>query len=390
VLAAALLAHPSMQFLSWEYFHPETFAIGPLILAYWAARTGRWKTFWWMAVLAMACKEDVTLVFLVLGFVLMRRREFRRGAIVSGVALAWYLAVTKLLIPWRNPAGPFYEEHFYSNYGGSIGSVVKTVLRHPSRLWHDATAHNRLMLYWRLWAPVAFVPFLAPEVMALMLPMFFVIVLASISWVQDYRYHYVAIPIAITFLATVEALAWCRDRWARNGLLGVIALTSLIGTLHWGPGPLAANWDKGYWPHTKSESFVDILVGHLGPASNWPKAVAKADDVASIPKDASVSATFSINPHLSGRTHVYEWPNPWIGSNWGICNDNLDDPATVDWIVVDRSSLDANGVQSRLLTHLVNREFVVRSDVAGIVLAQRVLPPEGPPPSSPTSCSNDG
>ena len=177
VLAAALLAHPSMQFLSWEYFHPETFAIGPLILAYWAARTGRWKTFWWMAVLAMACKEDVTLVFLVLGFVLMRRREFRRGAIVSGVALAWYLAVTKLLIPWRNPAGPFYEEHFYSNYGGSIGSVVKTVLRHPSRLWHDATAHNRLMLYWRLWAPVAFVPFLAPEVLALMLPMFFVIVL---------------------------------------------------------------------------------------------------------------------------------------------------------------------------------------------------------------------
>lgn len=390
ILAAALLAHPSMQFLSWEYFHPETFAIGPIILAYWAGRTGRWKLFWVMAILAMSTKEDITFVFLVMGFVLMRRKEIRRGAILSGVALAWYLAVTKVLIPWRNPAGPFYEEHFYANYGGSIGSVAKTILRHPSRLWRDLTAHNRMILYWRLWFPVAFVPFLAPEVMAMMVPMFFVIVLASIPWVQDYRYHYVAVPLAITFLALVEAIAWCRRRWIRNGLLALVATTSLIGTLHWGPGPLAAKWNKGYWPHTRNESFVDILVGNLDSEGNWPTAMAKAAAVRAVPKNASVSATFSINPHLSSRTHVYEWPNPWIGSNWGICNDHLPDPATVDWIVIDRSSLDPGGVQGRLLTHLLNREFALRSETAGVVLAQRILPPEGPPPPSPTSCSTSG
>lgn len=386
-LATAYLLHPSMQFLAWEYFHPETFAIGPMVLAYWAVRTGRMRTFWLMAVLAMACKEDITLFFFMLGLLLVFRRQFRLGATISGCAVWWYLAVTKVLIPWRNPAGPFYEGHFFAHYGGSLGEVAKTVLRHPTRLWRDLTDSGRVDLYVKLWAPVAFLPFLAPEVLALALPMMLVIVMAGIVWVQDYRYHYVAIPLAVTFIALVEAMRRLRTPARRRIALAVVCVAAVLGSQGWGVGPYSKNWNRGYWPHTRTESYHDVLLGTLDPEDRFPKAVSKRKAVRMVPSDASVSAVYNVNPHLSERTHVYEWPNPWIGRNWGICGvDNLHDPKDVQWIIIDRAIIGNNTVELGLLDRLLRSEFEVRLDENGVLAAERVQAPATPRSPAPTTC----
>ncbi len=385
MLASSMMLHPTMQFLAWEFFHPESFAIGPIILAYWAGRQERWRLFWAMAILAMACKEDVTFVFIMLGILMMFRKQVRVGAWVSGVAIAWYLAVTKLIIPWRNPAGPFYEEHFFSNYGGSIGSVVKTVIRHPSRLWRDLNEAGRVDFYVKMWAPVAFVCFLSPQTMLLALPMIMVIVLASIPWVQDYRYHYMAIPLAITFIATVEAIAAVRNRSRRNFLVGAVLTASLFGSAMWGVSPFSRHWDDGYWPRAQGESYMEVLLGLQQDNALWPKVAAKNTAVGLVPSNGSVSASYNVVPHVSGRAYAYEWPNPWIGTNWGICNDNLDDPATVDWIIVDRD-LFGDQAQPDLLNRLLETEFEIRYERDNVVLAERVQPPSGPPPLVLTEC----
>ena len=84
---------------------------------------------------------------------------------------------------------------------------------------------------------------------------------------------------------------------------------------------------------------------------------------------------------------MYEWPNPWIGTNWGICNiDRLPDPASVQWIVVDRRHVNSDPMQSRLLEHLLREEFVVRLDEVDVVAAERVRPPLSPAPIAPASC----
>ena len=131
----------------------------------------------------------------------------------------------------------------------------------------------------------------------------------------------------------------------------------------------------------------DILFGNLEPIQRWPKAVAKRKAVALVPSNASVSASYNVNPHLTHRTHVYEWPNPWIGTNWGICDvDNLDDPAGVDWFVIDLDYLQSDPVQLGLLDRLLGGEFVVRLDEAGVIAAQRVAPPATQRSPAPTSC----
>jgi hypothetical protein len=353
---------------------------------------GHRKTFWCMAVLAMASKEDVTLVFVMLGLLWMVwKRRYRLGGLIAGVGALWYLAVTKILIPLRNPAGPFYEGHFFFNYGGSIGGVVKNLFTNPTKFWRDLTAGNRRQMYIRLWAPVAFVPFLAPEVLLIAGPMLGAIVLAGIPWVQDYRYHYMAIPLAITFIATVEAVRRLKVPWRRNVVVVVILATSVIGSLSWGVGPYSKQWDQGYWPRSREEGYLDVLFGSLESMDRWPKSLAKKRAVEMVPSSASVSASWNVNPHLSHRTLVYEWPNPWIGSNWGICGyDNLHDPAIVQWFIIDRDYLANDPGQLALLNRLLRAEFVVRGEEAGVVTAERVRPPETPRSPAPKRCRTLG
>src|SRR5437764_10793189 len=111
-LAAVLLLNPTYQWLTWEFFHPDALAIAPLLFAYWAARTERWRWFVAFAVIALACKEDVALALAVMGILIAFRGRRRIGAIVFGASVAWYVMATRMIIPWQNGIGPFYDTYF--------------------------------------------------------------------------------------------------------------------------------------------------------------------------------------------------------------------------------------------------------------------------------------
>ena len=34
--------------------------------------------------------------------------------------------------------------------------------------------------------------------------------------------------------------------------------------------------------------------------------------IALVPDDVSVTATYTMGPHLSHREQIYDWPNPWV------------------------------------------------------------------------------
>ena len=129
-LSSIILLHPTYQFLVWEYFHPEVVAVAPLLFAYWAARAKRWRWFAVAAVLAMACKEDVALGFILMGIVIAVRGDRRVGAIVAAAAAAWFMAATRIFIPRFNGIGPFYDS-FFGEFGRSPTQVVGHVVTHP-------------------------------------------------------------------------------------------------------------------------------------------------------------------------------------------------------------------------------------------------------------------
>lgn len=399
-LVVTYLLHPTSGWLVWEYFHPDVVALGALLVGWWAARASRWRWCWAAMVFALACKEDLATAVAMFGFLVVvgafgRDRSVRRGGAFIAVAGAWYLAVNKVLIPWRNGgADDFYTQQFFGQLGDSPLQVVANLVLHPvrSKTWDRIFGPDARDYYWSLLAPVAvFVPFVEAQVLLLAAPMVLINVVSAQAWTHDPRFHYTAIPLAAIMLATVEAVGIVSRRPGRRSdvaagavVLVLVASSALMYRAE-GIGPGAREFRKGWWPMGSAESVADVLLG-VDPHDD-PVAAAKDAVLRSLPDDASVSAWYSMVPHVSSRVAAYEWPNPFGPSNWGIRDHDQHLPSAVDWILLDRAELNqTNDTGQRLLFDalLATGEFriVARRTVgdaaaptADIVLARRQRPP---------------
>jgi Predicted membrane protein len=355
VLGAVYLLHPTSQWLVWEFFHPDAVAIGPLLFAYWAARERRWKWFACAALIAAMCKEDVALLLVVIGLLVAWRGERRIGFGVSVGSLAWYVVATRVIIPWQNGIGPFYDS-FFGTLGTNPLQVAMNSVRHPGSTWALLRQRDRLEYLWRMLVPVAFVPVISPSSLAIAFPMLAVNLLSSFPYTRDPHFHYSALVLVGVMIATVEGVARLPSPQTRRVLVGVILATSVATTVAWGPSPVGAEYRKGSWP----------LQADARQAVNEAA-------IREVPANAAVSASYSFVPHLTHRVRVYEFPVPWRDVNWGVRGEHLDDPGEVQWIVVDRRVLDSDG--ETLLKDLLHYEFRVRSDRDDVLVAQRVHSP---------------
>jgi uncharacterized membrane protein len=357
-LGSALLLHPTSQYLVWEFFHPEAFAIGPLLFAYWAARTRRWHWFWPMAIIAISMKEDVALAIAVIGVIVIVRGARRVGAAIVVLSIAWFVIATRVIIPWRNGVGPFYDQLF-GDLGGSPTAVAWYLARHPGRGWSIATEPDRLRYYKVMFLPVAFLPLLAPDALLIGVPMLAINVFTSdgFPFTRNYQFHYSAIVLVAVMVATVEGLGRIRSTEVRAILVGVLLVTSLGSSMAWGASPISHDYDRGIWPlHADARN------------------AAKAEALSRLPSGAATSAAYNLVPHIAHRRKVYEFPVPWKAVNWGVHGEHLDDAALVQWLLVDRQLLNAE--DAALLDQLLRDEFVVRFQRDGIVLAQRRARPQ--------------
>lgn len=352
-LAGVLLLNPTYQYLTWEFFHPDALAISPLLFAYWAATARRWRWFAVAAVLAVACKEDVALPMAVIGVIIYLRTDRRIGLITVAASAGWYLLSTRLLMPLLlDGARPFYDT-FFGDFGNSAGSVVKNVITRPSKAIDLATAKDRVSYYRMMFLPVAFVPFAAPGTLMIAVPMLAVNVLTTFPYAREIRYHYAALVLAGIMLATVEGVARMGAKPGfRRFLVGLIAATSLATTVAWGPSPVSTKYHSGLWPLAE-DSRNEV----------------KRRAVDLVPRGDSVAAIYYMGPHLTHRTHVYDFPEPWKRVNWGLDDSDLHDPATVEWIVVDRRLF--SDFDRQLVDDLLAGEFTTRLDEDDILVAQR-------------------
>ncbi len=179
----------------------------------------------------------------------------------------------------------------------------------------------------------------------------------TISGTSDSRnieFFLTAIVVAGVFLATVEACGK-RGRTAagRRFMVGLTVAAALASNVAWSPSPISVNFHSGIWvpPHPQD------------------KAISEAISI--VPANAPVSATFNIDDHLTHRVLVYEYPNPWVVTNWGISLHKPPDPAKVDWLVLDTRATQNQAV---LYQALIKREFAVVFNEEGILVLHRVRP----------------
>jgi len=327
--AFVCLAHFSNSWLAQELFHPEVFAIAPLLAAYGFSLRNQTKAYWAILVFAMIWKEDVALAAIGLGLVLLIQGrhdngwERRRLGLYTVIfAAIWFALATQVLLPHFSPTGKaFYAEGFYGDLGNYFTSVASSFVSHPSRVsTHLQNAHTFSYLR-NLWAPFGFVNLLAPVTLLIAIPQLLANLLSINNFTWSLRFHYIAIPLAASMLGFVLGLKSLRGNW-RTFAAGIAFAASVGTALSWGVGPYSANYKAGYWPLVATADQAKI-----------------EHALSLIPPHDSVSASYHLVPHLTDRRLIFSFPNPWQGRNWGINDLHQRDPKSIKWLVVLKGDL---------------------------------------------------
>ena len=326
LFAVVYLMYAPIQWISWANYHPEALVIAPILYAWWFATQRRWRGMFVALLIALSIREDAALVVIMLGLILLimyrpgkgEHRDRMIALATIGLGFVWYAVATKLVIPHFNGGKqPFYIQYFYSNYGKDVPAIIETMMRHPNRVVGDATQPDRLRFYRDLALPLGGLPVAAPLALLMAVPQMLASVIGLSPYARSIHYQYTAMMIAPLMIAAIEG-AWLLWRFK---VMHVILPIWLLGCAYmtnvaWSPSPIGDSYNVWARPQPRHELMREALK--------------------LVPPDASVAATYTLLPHLSHRTQIYDWPNPWVPSYWG--NDDgyrLPDPSTIQYIVLD-------------------------------------------------------
>ena len=356
-LGSIWLLHPATQFFAWEQFHPETMAITPLLAAYVCAERRSWRWFAFWVVFAISWKEDVAIAVAMLGLVVAIRGNRKIGLLTAGAAIAYFLFVMQVLLPAVSGHPAAYGD-FYAGVGGSASGVIKTTFTDPGLIAGRVFSDSSSNFAWKMFAPFGVVPpLLAPIPLLIGLPQFFLDLVSDVEFTRTIVYRYAALPLVAIALAAVEGAAFLVRRLgsrARVAIPAVMLACAVAATVAWGPSPIGAEYDTGYWP-----------------AAHDRRLASKEAAVARIPTGASVSATYSLLPHLAHREDIFLFPNPFESRLWGYRDVEPRDPASIDWVIGDtRVLVPQDAAKLRNISN--SPEFEIVFDRDGIVVARRI------------------
>ncbi len=335
LFAVVYLMYAPVQWISWAMFHPEALVITPFLFAWWFATKERWGWFFAMVLLALSTREDVALAVIMLGLVLaiyMRkapdyRRVLQRCGQTVLLAAVWYIAATKLILPYFNDGKePFYITYFYGNYGHNTTEILRTIIAHPNRVVNDAVQHDRIVFYKQMSWPLGWVYLANPLGLLMALPQLLASVIGLSPYARMIRYQYTSVMIAPMMIASIHgAYTLFRVRALRVVLPIWMLLCSFTSNVAWAPSPLGEKYNYDVWSRYS------------------PRHDSLRKALTFIPDDASVAASYQLLPHLSHRHEVYDWPNPFWASVWGNDDcDHLPDPQTVEYVALDLTQVGAN------------------------------------------------
>lgn len=208
--------YPTMHNLNLAGFYPETLALPLILYAAYFGLSRHWRRYLVCCALIVLCRADFGLVVAGLGALVWVEGNRPEGrATCFGGLLYTLLAI--LVIQPRLGDGAYAHLSEFRAFGDSPAAVLWGMVVHPGQVVTSLFREGNFNLMVTLFAPVAFLPFLAPRYLLPVLPLeFFFLVSAAPMSAQ---YGQLTIPItAFIFLATAFALK-------RVGRIGIEKIT---------------------------------------------------------------------------------------------------------------------------------------------------------------------
>ena len=158
---------------------------------------------------------------------------------------------------------------------------------------------------WELFAPVGFLSLLNPATLVIAASLWMNLI-TSWSYSHNINYHHVIPIVPFVFISLIIGLSrFKKIKIITYPLLIVLLTSSLISYYYISP----------YGSSIKNYEQIKNKFGNFGVPAEREQQLYEM--MAMIPKDASVSASFEVVPHLTHRNKIYNFPNPFKYHYWG-------------------------------------------------------------------------
>ncbi|HXV97295.1 MAG TPA: DUF2079 domain-containing protein, partial [Anaerolineae bacterium] len=323
IFALVYLTFPAIQGATLLDFHAVTLAPTFLLAAFYYLETARPKQFALFAVLAAACKEDMTLLVMMMGFYAFFVNHQRRlGLATITLCLGWAFLAVFVIPPAFAGTGNIHWDR-YGHLGNNPAQIVLNFFTQPQLVLNHLQKVQALDYLRLLLTPTAFTALLNPITLLLALPSLGINLLSNFPPMQRLNSLIYAAPIIPAVMI--------------SSIYGVANLKR-VGS--WGPGisgrglgvTFHASRLTPYASRTthhapRFTSLFNLFIGSLiltaslayhlhygyfpwgGQFRGWEEVTdhhRRAERIfAQIPADAALSAHDRLNPHVSQRETLY-------------------------------------------------------------------------------------
>ena len=130
--AAAYLLFPALQAATLDEFHPVTLAPTFLLFAFYSSERDKPVGYFAFLVLALGCKEEISLMVTLLGlYILFVRRARKLGLATTLLGLCWFVVAVYGVIPRFNPEGSSPFLSYYDHLGENPVEMAWTLITQP-------------------------------------------------------------------------------------------------------------------------------------------------------------------------------------------------------------------------------------------------------------------
>jgi uncharacterized membrane protein len=321
VLVYAL--YPVVHNLNLDGFHTEVLALPALLATTYFGLEGRWRPYAACVAVVLLARADLGLAVAGFGALLAAEGRRRAGAITAAVGLGWTLLAALAIQPALGD-GAFPHIEAFAAYGDTPASATWGMVTDPFGVLGDIVAEVNFNLLVTLFAPVAFLPLLAPRYLLPVVPLQLLYLVADLPVEDRFGQQTIAIT-AFVFLATAFALA----RIGRPGIektnvdRRVLGALVLAGTVFFVRDAASSPYREPWrWGGQDAADAVRITAADT------------------IPPDAPVRASPSMLELLAERPEVHPLPGDGPADPAGAADD-------VDFVVVDRRDTTWTGPQAR-------------------------------------------
>jgi len=324
-ISLAYLLYPSLGYINLFETHFDSYAVFLLFFAFYYFEKNRFNIFLIFILLALSCKENVSMVIFMFGIYSLLRRKSKRWVLVPLMLGAlWFFVSVKLIIPYFAKDAGLYKGGFifsayYEHLGSGIFEMAKTILFHPLYVAQYAFESRKILYIIWLFLPTGFMGLLSPAVLLFTVPVFMQNLLSSGGTHAQIFYQYTAEIIPFIFLSvifTFKKLMNNKVIYANRGrLVAAFLIFPVIGGLYLKAPQL---FFAGYVKNFQIDDLSKV----------------KDKMISAIPKDASVIATFQFLPKLAQRHNVYSMHFVSKGFKM-LTHEKYQAPSALEYAMVD-------------------------------------------------------